>query len=696
MALPRSTRKNIESQNFDAVEDEWLTRLADEIQDISFFTSTARSLDAVGASELATQLLELLDDQLREYKLWEERLKMLEATGEISSEPAALHAEILVTLDSLHQDSTVAASLQKKLGLDKAVDDIPRTWDKVRKFRLLMAYDVGAIVMMQGKGVGRVVDVNVTLEKLRVDFEKYPGLSVGFGAARKVLSPLPPEHFLRRKLEAPEVLRELATREPPNLLKLLLESVPDLTASDIRDSVSGVVKEGSWTSWWTKARNHPQLVATGKGVRQKYRWAETTAAAGEEVLGQFAKAPLAQRLEILKREAKRNPDVAAKMAADLARHADSIKDKEPGEAIEIVHALERAGMEAGTSWTIDELLTDAADPLRAIKAISDRSLRRGCYQRIRKNRDDWVEFYVRALSTETDSKTLEELFARCWVSDRQATEDFVERLLSQPQKQPVAFLWLMARLDSTPYFGDRNPARALTHLLRLGDLPEFASHRVAIGKLIEDGGATLFLIKKLESDQAERVAEMFERAHLEEYLRERLVTALELRFPETRKSVSNTLYALRSSIESRRTDLKRLLEEEIPANRKAIEEARALGDLRENFEYKSARQRHEYLSARVSKLDADLARAQPIDFDSVTDSEIRIGARATLVDDAGATSSVTILGPWESEPDSGILSYESEAGGKLMGQKPGSEIDFAGQTWQIDTIEKHQGADDSS
>src|SRR6185436_11628592 len=97
-------------------------------------------------------------------------------------------------------------------------------------------------------------------------------------------------------------------------------------------------------------------------------------------------------------------------------------------------------------------------------------------------------------------------------------------------------------------------------------------------------------------------------------------------------------------------ELHHILAVEIPANRKAIEEARAMGDLRENFEYKSARQRHEYLNARAAALNSDLSRVRLIEIAGMDTSEVRIGTRVQLGDGSGRRT-LTILGPWESRPE---------------------------------------------
>src|SRR6185436_2657731 len=145
----------------------------------------------------------------------------------------------------------------------KATHELPRVWEKVDRLESLLAFDVGTVVTMEGKGVGRIVEANLGLESFKVDFERVRGLTVGFKAAPKLLQPLSKEHVLRLKLETPEVLK---TMSPPDLLRLTLESYGrPLTAGEVRDVLAGVATESGWTSWWSAARKHAQVVASGTG-----------------------------------------------------------------------------------------------------------------------------------------------------------------------------------------------------------------------------------------------------------------------------------------------------------------------------------------------------------------------------------------------------------------------------------------------
>ena len=77
--------------------------------------------------------------------------------------------------------------------------------------------------------------------------------------------------------------------------------------------------------------------------------------------------------------------------------------------------------------------------------------------------------------------------------------------------------------------------------------------------------------------------------------------------------------------------------------------AREMGDLSENFEYKSARQRAEYLSARVGKLQSELSNVRVLDPAQIDTSAVRVGTKVAL-SNGDIRREVTILGPWESDP----------------------------------------------
>jgi transcription elongation GreA/GreB family factor len=688
MSISRSTQNHLAKGDFDAVENEWLVHLEEKPSDLDHFVGVARALAGNGEEKRARTLLEMLDEQLREGS-WAARLELLRRAGLLLLPAEKIHPAIISTLNKLYGHRSTFKGLSEAAGLHRATHDLAKTWEKVERLESLLAFDIGTVVAMDGKGVGRVVEANLGLESFKVDFERHRGLMVGFKAAGKLLRPLAPDHVLRRKLEDPAGLK---TAAPPELLRITLQSFErPLTAGEIRDTLAGIVGESQWTSWWGAARKHPQVLASGGGARQTYTWAESRGDAQDSVWRAFERATSRRKLELLRREGGRDLALRNRMAADLTEIAEDSVDADPGLAWEIWFGLERSGGVVDDllqlPWAPETLLA-ARDLGSLFAGIDERLLRERAYLMTREKRADWPAIYRDALGRESEPRALDTLAGGLAVGAPRELDRFIDSLLAQPHRNPAAFTWLAERAAVDEEIRARNPLRMLQQILASLNRDEFAPFRVRLLALAESGSTVPRLLTHLTEEQAPQAEDAVRRAAaLEPYQREQLVTALELRFRSLRKTDEVPLYALRESIEVKKAELHHIMTVEVPANRKAIEEARALGDLRENFEYKSARQRHEYLNARASALNAEILRVRPIDIEGTDLSNVRIGTRAHLAGPGGSERTITLLGPWESKPEEDILSYESELGKQLLDKPVGGEIAIGGDTWTVREIQ---------
>lgn len=122
-------------------------------------------------------------------------------------------------------------------------------------------------------------------------------------------------------------------------------------------------------------------------------------------------------------------------------------------------------------------------------------------------------------------------------------------------------------------------------------------------------------------------------------------------------------------------DLERLRRVELPANVKAIEEARAHGDLSENAEFHAAKERQAVISAKICELEQTLAQAQVVDPLPEPDGRVVFGAKVLVYDvDADKELTYQIVGQAESDPDQGKISLTSPIGQALVGREEGDEV----------------------
>jgi transcription elongation GreA/GreB family factor len=131
------------------------------------------------------------------------------------------------------------------------------------------------------------------------------------------------------------------------------------------------------------------------------------------------------------------------------------------------------------------------------------------------------------------------------------------------------------------------------------------------------------------------------------------------------------------SLERRKNEYHELVEKKIPANSKEIAIARSYGDLRENHEYKAAKEMQKLLMKRKAELETQLVRARGTDFANVKTDVAGIGTIVHAVDlEANQPEQFTILGAWDSDPEKGVVSYLSPVAQALLNRKVGEEVEF--------------------
>ena len=121
-------------------------------------------------------------------------------------------------------------------------------------------------------------------------------------------------------------------------------------------------------------------------------------------------------------------------------------------------------------------------------------------------------------------------------------------------------------------------------------------------------------------------------------------------------------------------ELERLKTIDRPENIKAIEVARAHGDLSENAEYHAAKERQSFLEGRIGELSYKIGNAKIIDPETVPKDVVRFASRV-LVENLDSEEEIEymIVGPDEADIKKGKISVSSPLGSALIGKEPGDE-----------------------
>lgn len=127
--------------------------------------------------------------------------------------------------------------------------------------------------------------------------------------------------------------------------------------------------------------------------------------------------------------------------------------------------------------------------------------------------------------------------------------------------------------------------------------------------------------------------------------------------------------------ETLKKELETLKRIERPQNIKAIEEARAHGDLSENAEFHAAKDRQGFIEGRISELEFKVANADIIEIKKLPKDRVVFGSMVLLENiDAGEDVKYQLVGPDESDIDKGRISITSPLGRAMLGKRPGDEL----------------------
>lgn len=151
--------------------------------------------------------------------------------------------------------------------------------------------------------------------------------------------------------------------------------------------------------------------------------------------------------------------------------------------------------------------------------------------------------------------------------------------------------------------------------------------------------------------------------------------------PITKKGLDKITKELEHLIKVEREELKRV-----------IQEARELGDLKENAEYHAAKEKQATVEGRIMQLQGVIASARVVDVASIVSDKVVFGATVTLTDtDKGTQQTVKIVGEFESDSAKRHISFTSPLGRALIGKEEGDtaivKAPKGNVEYEIDSIE---------
>jgi len=555
--------------------------------------------------------------------------------------------------------------------------------------------------MHRSWGFGKITTVDTVFARFTIDFPGKPSHTMDLAFAAQSLKPIPKDHILARKASDLEGLRQMAALHHLELIKLVLKSYGGRATVDQIQAVlvPDIIKD-DWKKWWEAAKRELKKDGHFQVPLKKtdpiiYQVKEVTLQ--DRLLGEFRaakglKARIAGASEILKNAAdlENKTTAAIEVIAALNIEIATHQRTQPAVALEAIFVRDDIRQAAGSSagegeltaqsiWSQDVKLGALLDQMPAIKHRRTLDSFKDAYP------DRWVDI-VRATLNVVPAKLCREC-AQLLIHEGRIDllKETLARLISQHTASSELLLWL-AKERSDAFADILGPEvfRAMLSAMERDQFNEKRSNRLR-DFILDDqdllveliGSADLEVIKDLT--RALQLSPCFDDMDKRSLLA-RIVKSYpaiqSLISGEQTKQESNLIVSW-ESLERRKDEYTELVQKKIPANSKEIAIARSYGDLRENHEYKAAKEMQKLLMRRKHELEAQLVRARGTDFANPKTDAVSIGTIVRVTDlTANHAENFTILGAWDSDPEKGVISYLTPVAQSLLNHKAGEEIEF--------------------
>ena len=508
---------------------------------------------------------------------------------------------------------------------------------------------------------------------------------------------------------------------------------------------AGKDRATSFKSWWTKARaalrkDRAILVPERKGGL--YALLEAPKDLGEDLFAQYESAPNFERKLVLLEELADSASAETRSAATAA-NLDKVSADLAKEIKKLETARKRDNLPAilGGIWNRDKFFRSAVENVETVSPTASEIIAlctesdlafvalniphttekiRSLLDLVRAHHgDNWAERAFDLLrnrdigGTKSGSaKLVSESIA--YLCDQElapaVASRFAQWLETRELRAPV-IIWVIKNRDSKKYADivSRliNPSLlgAILSSIDTESLESNSTARIPLAnELIKDKELIANILvpadgKKADSETIfDLTRTMMSSQGFDEMTKKALLSRLAKIEPHVQRLAKSKhsgseaeekeLLVSQHSKEVKERELEDIVKVRLPAVKEAIQLAKELGDLKENSEYKMARQDHDTLSARRAELDGLLKKAKVTDFKEANTDTISVGSSVVLRRGSDQTEiAYDLLGAWDGEPEKNILSYISPLAKQFLNHKAGetftTNINGKAESWTV-------------
>jgi len=569
----------------------------------------------------------------------------------------------------------------------------------------LEAMKPGAYVVHRSWGFGQIKSFDDATLRLTIDFKGKKSHTMDPAFCVTTMEVLPDNHLLVRKETEPKKIAELIADNPAQLIVEALESYPNkaTTAIDLEITLAQVVGEEKFKKWWGDARKavakDPRVLVPEKKT-ECYVLRETPVSAEDEIFDQFNSTRSARRRIALAEEfasASAHKSAQANLSEVLKGVADAVKDSNQIDSAERLYGAavrdriaKLAGIDASTFEPSQASLVANLRDLAAIAEKIPVQFQSHFLELIKETHPiecrDIVFNLLKVSQGKFTTECINFLIENDYADDLAAT---LKRWQTEQNLRAPVLLWIVKNRHSKKFaklLNDLITPRLLSAIFFAIDyeaLQAASARRIPLGDILSDDTELIAdLLSTADPETARDLANtLLLNQGFEELTKKSLLARFIKIFPNIQSLVAadaegkeDQLLVSRESFERKREEYETIVSKKIPENSKAIATAREHGDLKENSEYKMAKQDQQVLMAQKSQLERELARARITDFKDATVEQVSVGSVVEVRVPDGATTRYTILGVWDGDPDHHVISYKTPLGAALIGKRTGETV----------------------
>ena len=567
----------------------------------------------------------------------------------------------------------------------------------------------GACVTHKSWGFGRIAGVDFLLNQVRIDFTTKAGHLMQLEYAAQSLVPIEPDHILSRiALDAPAVRAE-ANADPVAFTASVLSNYGNKRTQEefTRLLVPAVFSEADFKRWWEgakkllkkdghfsfPAKKTDPIVYRSESVShaeqhlasfRQARQLKEQIVALEKILRDaedFAELTpqLQSVLEIAEEAARRNLKLKTAECLTLITLRDEVVDRAKGV---------RRGADALTLPAI--LLEEQRNLNSLLEEIPAAKLKRALSAFQEAFGEDWS---AKALSLVSRGSTRLVAEAARLLQEHGKTSELrtaLDRSIRDHSITSAALTWLCDKKERNKKeseFRTLLHPRVVSALLSALERDQFNENRdrKLHDLLVGDEGLLPDLISDAEVEEVREAMRKLLLSPVFEDLNKRSLLGRFVRaYPELESLISGdreekqeSLVVSWESLQRRQEEYEEIINKKIPENSRDIAEAAAHGDLKENAEFKAAKETQRMLGRRRADLEREIMTARGTDFANPDTAQVSIGTSVSIRDsEAGGVETYHILGAWDGDVEKGIISYKAPIARALIGHKLGESVEL--------------------